>query len=719
MNAQVTEVAPEPASDVTAAPLQVLLVSPDGYVHSAALAEVMETVIYGLRALGCEVTYQVNQLVLPGPRPIVFGAQLLEPAEAELLPPGTIIYNLEQIAADSTWCSPTYLKLLQRCQVWDYSARNRDELDHLGVSGAKLVPIGYVPELTRIKPNQTEDIDVLFYGSMNERREKVVQDLRAMGLEVAAVFGVYGAERDALISRSKVVLNMHYYGTRIFEIVRVSYLLSNARAVVAEAAPGTEIEPDIAGVVALAPYEELAATCYRLVDDGEARADLAQRGFEAMAARDERAYLAQALGWPPPGRAPARAGPARANDDRRRTPHLGARSDDEGAMRYAAPTPVGTAPDDLAAGRDEDLDARWQSAPSLDVLIEAAAVALDLPVPRQAEWSRRLRAAGLWAHCPLVATAQDQSLPVGRRAAAAGTAWAIDHDRQARAVLRRLLPRLSPQERATLGTLVPADALADLERGPFVWSVTPFFNELDILEARLTEMARAVDHFVIVEAPQTHRGDPKPLYYEENKVRFNRWASQIYNCVVELPAGPDAWERERRQRDVGQQVLTDVGAGPDDLILLTDLDEIVRADRVRAILEATATAPAMLMMTQYWYSLEWREPGPWLHPKAFRFGQVPPTVAYSDVRHCMYPVAQNAGWHFSWFGGTAQFDYKLSSFAHNEYDTPERRQDAYQQGLLSSGVDLHGRKLYRSGTYFPASLAPVFEPGKAPAGATA
>ena len=62
---------------------------------------------------------------------------------------------------------------------------------------------------------------------------------------VRAESGVRGAERDALIARARLVLNLHFYPTAIFELVRVSYLLANGKAVVAECGPETEIDADI------------------------------------------------------------------------------------------------------------------------------------------------------------------------------------------------------------------------------------------------------------------------------------------------------------------------------------------------------------------------------------------------------------------------------------------------------------------------------------------
>jgi hypothetical protein len=59
----------------------------------------------------------------------------------------------------------------------------------------------------------------------------------------------------------------------------------------------------------------------------------------------------------------------------------------------------------------------------------------------------------------------------------------------------------------------------------------PLFNELDILELRLTELSPVVDRFVIVEANRTHKGTLKPLHYAENAQRFAEWKDKIVHVV--------------------------------------------------------------------------------------------------------------------------------------------------------------------------------------------
>src|SRR6185437_6664352 len=124
--------------------------------------------------------------------------------------PGSILYNLEQVSADSPWLTADLLALFRRYPVWDYSRQNIEQFRHRGIEVAAHVPLGYMPQLTRI-PVAEEDIDVLFVGSTNERRLAVIEALRTRGIRAEWRFGLYGAERDRLIARAKIMLNMHFY----------------------------------------------------------------------------------------------------------------------------------------------------------------------------------------------------------------------------------------------------------------------------------------------------------------------------------------------------------------------------------------------------------------------------------------------------------------------------------------------------------------------------
>lgn len=277
-------------------PFAITVVTPPGYVHSQAFYEVAETLHHGLRALGHDPLL-TDAIQVPGRRHIVLGANLLPCLGSGADPaPDAILYNLEQIFPGSPWLSPDLLGLLRRYRVWDYSRLNVAALQELGARAVQLLPIGYTPALTRIPAlDDGEDIDVLFFGSLNPRRLQVLEALDRRGLRVQALVGVYGAARDRFIARSKIVLNVHYYEARRFEIVRASYLLANQRCVVSERGADAEEEADLAAGVVFADYPDLVERCCALVDQPAARRQVAQAGLRLMRARPVERYLAEAL----------------------------------------------------------------------------------------------------------------------------------------------------------------------------------------------------------------------------------------------------------------------------------------------------------------------------------------------------------------------------------------------------------------------------------------
>ena len=76
-----------------------------------------------------------------------------------------------------------------------------------------------------------EDIDVLFYGSMNTVRENVINTLRENGINVFVAPICFGKRRDEYIHRSKIVLLSTYYDDS-YETIRTIYMFSNKKCIV-------------------------------------------------------------------------------------------------------------------------------------------------------------------------------------------------------------------------------------------------------------------------------------------------------------------------------------------------------------------------------------------------------------------------------------------------------------------------------------------------------
>ena len=143
---------------------------------------------------------------------------------------------------------------------------------------------------------------------------------------------------------------------------------------------------------------------------------------------------------------------------------------------------------------------------------------------------------------------------------------------------------------------------------PRIYDCFPFFMELDLLELRLRHLSPLVHRFVIAESTWDFAGNPKPLYFEENHERFADFVDRIEHVVVrDQPANAaERWALQRYQRD--QLVRGLGGAEPDDIIMISDLDELPRRSSVETMVNVLShrRAFATFAMDHHEYRLNLR-----------------------------------------------------------------------------------------------------------------
>jgi hypothetical protein len=269
--------------------INIVLVQPAGYLHSLALWEIGKLLLHSFRSLGFECRFQFNAFEADAIN-VLLGYQVLSDL-ALMKACDCVIYQLEQLSDREGWFQPHHLSLFRQArEVWDYSPQNLAFLRAKGLGNVRLVPVGFHEALFTIQKAPYQDIDVLFYGSLNKRRQAVLDDL-ARTTTVHKVFGVYGEDRDHLVARSKIVLNIHFYDAQIMEQPRISYLLNNRCFVVSEE---SKINPFGDGLV-VAPYGQIAETCRAWLNDPEGRDRVAQAGFDHFQRQPMTEYLRQVL----------------------------------------------------------------------------------------------------------------------------------------------------------------------------------------------------------------------------------------------------------------------------------------------------------------------------------------------------------------------------------------------------------------------------------------
>ena len=271
----------------------ILIIAPPRYSHAQAFSEIALGLQGGFKESGLDAPIVTNPSDISG-TPIVLGANLLPHLPKYPLPQQAILYNLEQIQAGSPWLTRDYLNLLNKYNAWDYSSNNITALEKLGISGVRLCKIGYSPSLRRI-PAANEDIDVLFYGSMNQRRRIILDALSRTGANVHSAFDLYGMRRDILIARAKIILNIHFYESRVFELVRISYLLANSRFVISETGADEDMETPFTDGVVFCRYHDLVERCSYYLQEPSLRMKMAERGRNLFEQQRQADFLRHAL----------------------------------------------------------------------------------------------------------------------------------------------------------------------------------------------------------------------------------------------------------------------------------------------------------------------------------------------------------------------------------------------------------------------------------------
>ena len=177
-----------------------------------------------------------------------------------------IIYNSESLLIDKRHRN-RYLDFWggkNLIQIWDYSKRNLIELGKLFPNIPKyFVPLTYDPFfITPILINNfniDKPKDILFYGSINERRRIIIDKLREQ-FNITA--GKWSNEQDLerTINEHKIILIIHHYeNDKPIDTFRLFKLITNKIFVIQES-PFDEEKVNFEKLIH-SPYKNIIDTC--------------------------------------------------------------------------------------------------------------------------------------------------------------------------------------------------------------------------------------------------------------------------------------------------------------------------------------------------------------------------------------------------------------------------------------------------------------------------
>jgi beta-1,4-mannosyl-glycoprotein beta-1,4-N-acetylglucosaminyltransferase len=215
-------------------------------------------------------------------------------------------------------------------------------------------------------------------------------------------------------------------------------------------------------------------------------------------------------------------------------------------------------------------------------------------------------------------------------------------------------------------------------------------GETECFDIRYNELLDVVDRFVVVEANETFTGQPKDFTFPawDYVTRYRKNAFRVET--------PDAWERERRQRDFMLQAIQD--CKPDDIILIGDVDEIPTANAVLAAAEQARTGVQVAfdqtLCTYYvnnqCVNMRWRG------TQAVRYDYLKSVTPQGvrDYRNGTPYFVENGGWHFSSLvldDPVGRMTAKIQAFSHQEVNRPDVLDPENIRRRVALGQDIQGR----------------------------
>ena len=227
-----------------------------------------------------------------------------------------------------------------------------------------------------------------------------------------------------------------------------------------------------------------------------------------------------------------------------------------------------------------------------------------------------------------------------------------------------------------------------------------YFDEDLLLDIRLNSLDRFVEKFVITEATYTHNGNKKKLNFDINK--FKKFKDKIVYLVVDdqpesiLELAKNDSKERRGEKLILNGMARDYfqrenlsrgiqGASDDDIILISDLDEIPDLSKIN--LSTINNKIIIFEQKIFYYKLNlFYEDYTWLGTKAVKKKKFISPQWLRNIKGKKYPkwrfdtlfskkkysnllFVKNGGWHFTCLRTAEELEKKLLNFAHHyEYE---------------------------------------------------
>jgi beta-1,4-mannosyl-glycoprotein beta-1,4-N-acetylglucosaminyltransferase len=241
-----------------------------------------------------------------------------------------------------------------------------------------------------------------------------------------------------------------------------------------------------------------------------------------------------------------------------------------------------------------------------------------------------------------------------------------------------------------------------------IFDCVTFFDEDILLEVRLNILKDIVDFFIIVEAKQDHQGKSKNLNFKLD--RYKEFKDKIiYRVIDRLDLNQDTklpknWAeghlRDQFQRNYILKVLNSINIAKDDIVIISDLDEIPDPNVLKG-LNFDKFKIGICEQKLFFYKFNLIQPNfKWYGSRICKFKNLksPQYLRNLKVKKKIFnfinniKIIKNCGWHFTYLKTPQLIIKKLESFAHSEKNIDAIKNIDEIKKKISLGLDLETDK---------------------------
>ncbi len=229
-----------------------------------------------------------------------------------------------------------------------------------------------------------------------------------------------------------------------------------------------------------------------------------------------------------------------------------------------------------------------------------------------------------------------------------------------------------------------------------IYDCFQYFNEDHIVDLRLNVLNKYVDYFVISESTRNHQGKKKKINFNLNnfpkfkhKIKFII-ADYKEEITFENHIGGES-PIEQHQRNYLIEGIKD--ALPDDLIILSDSDEIPDLEKISEINKNKKFIAFSQKMFMYKLNLQNLNESDWIGSKITKKKNISSMQNLRNLKFKKYPFWRidkrnlqiiKGGWHFSFMQTPAEILNKVKSYSHGEFNKVNLTEKEIEMRILNN-----------------------------------